>query len=143
MPSGDMPHCSWVAGDAHAAAFWMASQGHPVSAGILSASRVTAPASCIAHMSVQYGPRQHWLRPTCLQVPFGVSTPDHLLDLACGDLPGKNDDLQHLVKSFRSRTIGEYNRGGHSRGGKRMTLFNMQSLQKTNLGKLWCHNAWP
>jgi hypothetical protein len=106
--------CFLSAGEAHAAAFWMASQGHPVSTS-LATNRGVVHRHFLGSVHHRQSQGAHVINidfcasPFHLpQVPFGVSTPDHLLDLACGDLPGgKNEiDLHHLVKSFRSRTIG-------------------------------------
>jgi hypothetical protein len=52
------------------------------------------------------------LSPLSPPSPAGVSTADHLLDLACGDLPGKTRQESQQIKaslmqSFESRTIGE------------------------------------
>lgn len=54
-----------------------------------------------------------WFGEAGYPIPFGVSTPDHLLDLACGDLPGRSaseaaDAQQALVARFRERTIGAW-----------------------------------
>ncbi len=52
-----------------------------------------------------------WLGLHGYPVPFGVSTADHLLDMACGQMPGLvgngKQELQALIQTFSSRTIGE------------------------------------
>ncbi|GAX76515.1 hypothetical protein CEUSTIGMA_g3961.t1 [Chlamydomonas eustigma] len=53
----------------------------------------------------------HWLAKYGQPVPFGVSTADHLLDLACGDLPGhtrlnSQEILMGLRAAFKERVIG-------------------------------------
>jgi len=58
----------------------------------------------------------HWFGEHGAPVPFGVSTADHLLDLACGDLPGKSGEeskrvMQQLVEEFRGRSIGLHEDG--------------------------------
>jgi hypothetical protein len=44
-------------------------------------------------------------------VPFGVNVADHILDLACGDVPGQGPEegsalRLRLVDAFRDREIG-------------------------------------
>lgn len=53
----------------------------------------------------------HWLAACGHPLPFGVSVPDHLLDLACGDIPGVEPEhaaaaKQELLDKFRTRKIG-------------------------------------
>lgn len=54
----------------------------------------------------------HWLAVAGHPLPFGVSVPDHLLDLACADIPGVAPENAvaaklELQEKFRDRKIGE------------------------------------
>jgi len=53
----------------------------------------------------------HWLAKCGHPLPFGVSVPDHLLDLACADIPGVAPEnsiaaKQELQDAFKNRKIG-------------------------------------
>ncbi|KAG1675510.1 hypothetical protein FOA52_001810 [Chlamydomonas sp. UWO 241] len=53
----------------------------------------------------------HWFARYGQPVPFGVSTSDHILDIACGDLPGygaaESREIRiSMVQRFTERTVG-------------------------------------
>jgi len=58
----------------------------------------------------------YWFEQCGQPVPFGVSTADHILDVACGDLPGHTPEdsvriLDGMVQTFAHRTVGRGRNG--------------------------------
>lgn len=54
----------------------------------------------------------HWLAIAGHPLPFGVSVPDHILDLANGDIPGVDPEhsqaaKKDLIDKFMHRKIGK------------------------------------
>ena len=65
-----------------------------------------------------------WFKSLGESVPFGVSTPDHILDLACGDLPGRTKDESQQVLSEVKAAFK-----------KRMTRLSPDGFQPSDFGE--------